>query len=286
MKFAYICTNYNNSHFTIDAVESLRKTCQAKGSATIVVVDNNSTPDQKTLLASGLETHKNATIIFNSLNEGYFQGLNIGLDYLLNHHPDVRYAVIGNNDLLFPPDFCDRIAQKRTTLDSHPVTSPAISTLDGDAQNPHVIERISMVREVIYDLYYMNYSIARAMLTVARLTRRLTGRRDHLQHQVRQLIRQGHGSCYILGPTFFHHFKTLWAPTFLMGEEFFLSKQLADKGFLTFYEPDIRVTHRYHGSLEDVPSRQKWEYARRAHKIYRQYVHSPLTRLCPKLDDN
>jgi hypothetical protein len=76
----------------------------------------------------------------------------------------------------------------------------------------------------------------------------------------------------LIGPKFFQHFEVFWAPTFLMGEEYFLCKQLSDKGMQTFYSPEIQLTHCCHGSLSSVPSRKLWEMAREAHKVYRQYV--------------
>jgi GT2 family glycosyltransferase len=64
----------------------------------------------------------------------------------------------------------------------------------------------------------------------------------------------------------------LWAPTFLMYEEFFLSKQLADKGYKIFYEPSIKVIHLTHATTNNLPSKTKWLIARDSHKIYRKYV--------------
>jgi GT2 family glycosyltransferase len=145
-------------------------------------------------------------------------------------------------------------------------------TLDGEHQNPHVVKKISKSREVVYDLYYSNYLLARLILWMARATRSLTDREDERQYRTAQPIYQGHGSCYLIGPKFFEHFQELWAPTFLMGEEFFLSKQLSDKGMKTWYTPAIQVTHCCHGALGSLPSKKLWQFARDAHRVYRRYV--------------
>jgi GT2 family glycosyltransferase len=71
---------------------------------------------------------------------------------------------------------------------------------------------------------------------------------------------------------FFRHFEELWAPSFLMHEEYFLSKQLSDKGLSVYYEPSIKVLHRCHGAMATITSRKAWEAARAAQKIYRQHV--------------
>ena len=44
-----------------------------------------------------------------------------------------------------------------------------------------------------------------------------------------------------------------------MGEEYFLSKQLSDKGLHTYYEPSIKVTHHCHSAIDKIPSRKIWE---------------------------
>ena len=134
------------------------------------------------------------------------------------------------------------------------------------------VHTISRKRELVYDLYYASYALALAIRWAARITRTFSDRGDEQQHGVAQPIYQGHGSCYLIGPQFFRHFEELWAPTFRMGEEYFLSKQLSDKGMKTFYTPTIQLTHCCHGSLAALPSRKAWEFARDAHKIYRQHV--------------
>jgi GT2 family glycosyltransferase len=93
-----------------------------------------------------------------------------------------------------------------------------------------------------------------------------------MSHDVAQEIYQGYGACYLLGPEFFRHFEELWAPTFMLHEEYFLSKQLSDKGMRVYYEPSIRVQHRCCGATGKLSSRKAWETARAAQKIYRQHV--------------
>jgi hypothetical protein len=57
-----------------------------------------------------------------------------------------------------------------------------------------------------------------------------------------------------------------------MGEEFFLSKMLKDKGLSIYYEPAIHVIHRCHAAIDNVPNKRMWEISREAHRIYRKHV--------------
>ncbi len=273
MKLGYICTNFNNSGFTVDAVRSLVASAGTDHALHVVVVDNQSAPEHvQTLHDLAAEFPAVVDLLLNDQNVGYFPGLNCGIHRMRERYPEVQHFVIGNNDLLFPTEFCASVKHNLSVLDQHAVVSPDIMTLDGEHQNPHVIRTVSKTRELVYDLYYSNYLLAQTILWLARVSRLATDRRDEQQHHAAQPIYQGHGSCYLIGPKFFDHFHELWAPTFLMGEEFFLSKQLSDQGMQTWYDPAIKVTHCYHGSLRSLPSRRLWQLACEAHKVYRRYV--------------
>jgi GT2 family glycosyltransferase len=270
MKIAYVCTNYNNSRFTLAAVESLMKNEGHK--IEVVVVDNASGPTEVEQLRQLAQAFPCVEVMEHPENVGYFRGLNLGLSALRTRRPDIAWVVAGNNDLIFDGGFCDAIERAAPTLKAHSVVSPDIVTSDGQHQNPHVISRISKPREFIYDLYYSNYHLGRLIHKLARMFPRVSERTDEEQWRTARPIHQGHGSCYLLTPRFFSQFSQLWAPTFLMHEEFFLSKQLEAAGEQVFYAPEIQVTHRWHGALDNLPDRRRWEMARDAHREYRKYV--------------
>lgn len=238
----------------------------------VYIVDNASEPaDVETLLQLEI-THPNVYVIANTENVGYFAGLNIGLNAARLSEPEINWVVIGNNDLEFPPDFCDCIERQQVEYSFYSVVSPDIVTLDGHHQNPHVISKISVIREIFYDIYYSNYYLSLLVYKATRLVPRLSRRGDEDKWQTAQPIYQGYGACYLLTPKFFAQFQQLWAPTFMMHEEFFLSQQLNKVGEQVFYSPAISVTHHWHGSLQNIPSKRRWLMARAAHTEYRKYV--------------
>lgn len=270
MNICYVCTNYNNSEYTFKAIESL--ILDEDNLYKIVVIDNNSNLSEVGLLKNLLSTFECVDIIFNDVNVGYFGGLNLGLNYIKSLKLTFDWVIVGNNDLLFPANFSSQLSLLNSELINHPVVSPDIVTIEGEHQNPHVISNISRVREIFYDIYFYNYFAGIIIKMLSRTFAVFTRRSDMIYWRKPGFIYQGHGSCYLLGPNFFKIFHELWAPTFLMSEEFFLSKQLSDAGFKIYYEPAIQVIHHWHGSLEKLPSRQRWEFARNAHREYRKYV--------------
>ncbi|MCK5146215.1 glycosyltransferase family 2 protein [bacterium] len=266
----FVFTNYNNTNITIQAIESIINLA-GQFCPFIVIVDNNSRIFEQQRLEKFKEKFDNVKIIKNAKNLGYFPGLNIGIEFIRNNHPGIEIIVVGNNDLIFPSNFFMKLKQKQSLCKEYPVISPNIITLAGEHQNPHVIEKITFFREIIYDLFYFNYFFAKVIKYIASNTIFFTDRKDEKFHDVPQTIYQGYGACYILTPLFFRYFEKLWAPTFLMGEEFFLSLQLQQNSLAVFYEPTIVVHHNLHSTMVKVPSRELWEIAKKSHKIYRRY---------------
>jgi GT2 family glycosyltransferase len=278
MKLAYVCTNYNSSADTVRAIESLRANAGHRMHS--VIVDNCSRPEQREILERFAAGSSDVDLVLSDTNTGYFGGLNAGLARLLQTRPDLQVAAVGNNDLIFPPDFVASVERNLPLLQRYPVVSPSITTLDGAHQNPHVISGISSLRERLYDLYHSHYGMALLLRWLARHTRGAARRGDEDHHAQAREIWQGHGSCYLLGPRFFEEFGQFWAPTFLFGEEFFLAEQLKRKGYRVYYEPSIALVHACHSSVAQLPSRRHWELSRDAHRIYRR--HNPVGSNPPK----
>lgn len=270
MNIAYVCTNFNNASYTHEAVSSLLE--NAGHDVFVVVVDNCSTQRDQGELRRRLSEVDQVRLVFSKVNLGYFSGLNEGLAVVRRCRPEINWMIVGNNDLIFPADILDKIEAAKDSLKSHAVVSPDIVTVEGEHQNPHVISGISWAREFVYDVYYSNYSLGCLVKWLAKKLGSIADRPDEKHWEFARSIYQGHGACYLLTPRFFEQFEKLWAPTFLMYEEYFLSKQLSDRGQSVFYEPAIQVVHHWHGSLDKLPSKQRWLMARAAHKEYRKYV--------------
>lgn len=285
MRIGFVFTNYNNSEYTRAVIESIYSNREAD-EARVVVVDNGSEKSDVAELKALNERFPMVSLILNPSNVGYFPGLNIGIDYLKKECPPIRYMVVGNNDLVFPENFIGLMRQHGAIFEKHAVVCPDLTTLGGIHQNPHVISDITWMREVIWDIYYSTYWVSVLIKRVAKTTRKVSERRDYQEWQTPRSIEQGYGACYILGPIFFERCERLWAPTFMMGEEFFLAHQLRAIGQKCYYDPVFRVTHCHHGAVDRVPERRVWKMAREAHRVYRRYVRSlPFSKKWEVLSD-
>ena len=270
MKYVFICTNYNNSHYTEGAVGTLM--AGESPPALIVVVDNDSLPDQQAELRRLIDGRPAVELLFSDRNVGYFAGLNLGLHRALALMPDADAYIVGNNDLEFPGDFGTLLDRRRDTIAERMVVAPNILTVTGLRQNPHAIRPISRFRGLILDGYAASFSFARVLTWVARVTQKNTRRKDVDRYDAEGFIFMGLGACYILSPRFIEAVGELPAEVFLMHEEFFLSRRIAEEGEAVYYVPEILITHHDHGSVGTVSSRLMWQYWRDSHKRYRRYV--------------
>lgn len=270
MNIGFVFTNFNNSLFTREAVKSLEDS-PCSDNYFIVIIDNKSEQEDVVLLQAVEVEFPRVKIIYNQENMGYFSGLNIGIRYLRQASLRLDCIVVGNNDLVFPADFYDALSRSRDKISQYAVVSPDLITLDGVHQNPHVKYGISSMREFIYDLYYSNYFLALIISWVSRVTHKITKRKDYKEYMNSGVIHMGYGACYILTPVFFKYFKELWSPTFLMGEEFFLMKQLHDEGLKIFYDSGITIEHHDHATISKVPGKKLWEMSRASHLLSKTY---------------
>ena len=275
MRLGYVCTNYNNSSFTRSAIASLHRDGQ-DADVRVVVVDNKSHADDVSALRCVAHEFHNVELVLNEQNVGYFSGLNLGIAHMRLCFPEVAHFVIGNNDLVFPPGFRETVARHRDVLERWCVVAPDLVTPDGVHQNPHVLHPIGRMRKRIWDLYYQSYIVAVLIKHAVKATKRFTVRAenglDSQLYRVAGPIEQGYGACYLLGPRFFRSFQRLFAPTFMMQEEFFLYEQLRGIDQMTYYDPRFVVQHVGHATMDTLPSRRHWQLSRDAHRVYKRYL--------------
>jgi GT2 family glycosyltransferase len=273
MNICFIFTNYNNSLLSINAILSIWQIVDGE-KPNIIIIDNNSELKEEELLRKFLSENsdENLHFLFEENNVGYFRGLNIGIRYSKTLDTQFDYTVVGNNDLIFPNHFLKTLLKNTILYKGYPVISPNIITLDNINQNPHLIKRISIFRKFIYDLYFSNYNLALIINFISKISKKFTKRKDYLNHAKSGPIFMGYGACYILTKDFFNLFEELNAPTFLMGEEAFLSDQIHKVNKEIFYDSEIIVNHHDHASCDNLPVKKMWQITRESYKLYKPLI--------------
>lgn len=269
LKLAFIHVNYNNSLLTINCVRSILMNCYE---AEIVIVDNDSSQDEKNLLINyveSLDTNK-IECVFENSNLGYFGALNVGIGQISKDIDKYDFVIIGNNDLEFQADFFDRLSKIKVQDDIF-VLAPNIIKPNGIHQNPYCIDRVSKTRKFLYRIIYSSYSVAQFVFWLTNILKVAKSEMSRSGHEVSQYIYAGHGSCYILTSGFFKYNKLLVNLTFLMGEEFILANQVKSTQGKIYYDAGLKVLHNEHSTMGKIPSKKVYEFNRNAYSIVKKY---------------
>jgi GT2 family glycosyltransferase len=269
----FICVNYNNSHFTKLALESLKARPTSVGPFNIVaiVVDNASSADDYASLQVICEGQGDVKLIRSEVNLGYFGGLNLGLDAIATSRKADDIVIIGNNDLTFPSKFFERLVDASYAEDVF-VVAPNVITADGYNQNPHCPARVSAKRKFLYDIYFSHFWLGRLMSKLSAMLKSAKGGRVNDLAQVSQYIHMGIGACYLLTASYFKSFSRLDDSVFLYGEEALLAGQIMSAGGKMFYDSELIVNHAESATLSKLPSRTTYEYAKVSYPRYRQFL--------------
>jgi len=264
---SFVVVNYNNSSYTKALCESLSKQdgFGVYFNVKCLVIDNSNDKEDSKKLSDYCENIKWIEIMTCPDNPGYFGGLNRGLLGV----KDSKYVVVGNNDLEFNADFCNKLISK-TYKPNQLVICPDVITSDGVHQNPHVLKRTNWLRRLKFDLYFSNYWVA----TFLSRTANLLHNRETINNNFKNAseISMGVGACYILSSYFFENYKQLFFPWFLYGEEACLAWQVRDAGGVIWYDPDLVVTHAENVSCSLLPSRAAYNFGRDAYWGYRHLL--------------
>jgi GT2 family glycosyltransferase len=234
----------------------------------IVVVDNSKDQDDFLELTKYIQNNQinNQVKIVKINNNGYFDALNIGIDYIdkIQYRPE--YYIIGNNDITFENDFLKILKELKIENDEL-VIAPDVITNEKSHENPHVIDRVSIVRKLKYDLYYCHYFVAKLITKFYSTDRKLKKFDSQRKH-----IHMGIGALYILTPNFFIHFNKLWNEVFLYGEEAILAGQMMSVKGKILYEPNLKCFHNESTTTSKLPAKEKYLIIKSSYKKYRKYL--------------
>jgi len=100
MDISIISINYNNSHLTLDLVESILKQTPSTISYEIIIIDNCSEIEDYHNLKNILKSYENeVTIVRSNINTGFGGGNMLGTQYASG-----KYLAYINNDIIFIED--------------------------------------------------------------------------------------------------------------------------------------------------------------------------------------
>ncbi len=217
--------------------------------ASIIIVDNDSTPESKSALNNIInKSNIDIKIIISPKNLYYWGAANYALDQIdlnTNNHPE--WIIICNNDILFSKsDLLLKIMSYNST--NYPILAPAIlSSKTKKDLNPFMVKRINNLAKVYYSIFYLN-SITGLIIYRFRKFLKMIARIFNSSDTKSKFIYAPHGSFIIFSKNFFQSGGYLDQNLTMYGEEF-TTAEIANKLQISIcYEPDIEVIHVEHSS--------------------------------------
>ncbi len=268
-----LCVNYRNDAETSAFVRAAANL--PSRAANIVVISNS--PSEKTGGLEPLNNIEGVQVLFPEKNLGYFGGAAYGLSSYLDTHPLPDWVIVSNTDIEFqdPAFFC-KLAELYV---QHPpaVIGPDILLVSRNGhpssrthQNPYYCKRpipgkMRLLAAIsgnyfTYTAYEFLSSLRyAAMNMVARV--RLREAVEETAADRPRPIYAPFGAFMVFHRQYFESGGNLSYGSFLFGEEIFIAETARRLGMTIVYDPRLRLCHREHGVMLNVPSRQIAHYA-------------------------
>ena len=268
-----LCVNYKNDAETctfVRAVTSLP--CRP---ANVMVISNSPQEEIEGGLVS-LTSVDGVQVVFPGKNLGYFGAAVYGLSGYLEANQLPDWVVVCNTDIEFPEPafFCELVELHA----QHPpaVIGPDIMLISRNGlpssrahQNPHFSERPPSGKMRILAAISSNYftytayeffSSLRYTVNNALAKVRRRGVEKVAADRAREIYAP-FGAFIIFHRQYFESGGHLHYGSFLFGEELFVAESARRMGMTILYDPRLKLYHREHGVLLNVPSRQIAHYA-------------------------
>lgn len=232
-KVLIVILNYGTYDLTIRLIEDL-KTDLDYENYDIMVVDNCS-PNESAKVLGEKSAELEYIFYANKINAGYAAGNNIGIRYGIEH--GYAYSWILNNDVELREKnaltHMTKIAEKDDRIGC---IGPMIYTLDGTICAPYC-RRPSFWS----------------------LTGGIVAEKEYRQQFIYQSgeVYRVYGCCMLLKNEAMAAVDCMDERTFLYGEEDILAERLITKGYTTYYDADVCVTHKESASMKMMSKNRK-----------------------------
>jgi hypothetical protein len=244
IKLVIYCVNYNSKDKLMSFLSSINK-AKAFNIKVVVYISNNSGELNVDCKSFNFEIN-----IRNNVNMGYYGGITS----LLLNGQESGWKIFSNVDIIFEEEFWPEFVNSTRLKDfSRSVIAPSIiDHASGIDRNPKLITRYSKTKLILLKWLYKSNLFYFYEL--------FSGLKTNLlayfgQNDIKRQIYCPHGSCIIFGSdlelsTF------LPFPSFLFGEELWISEICRKNRVDVLYSPSLRISDSNHASTGSVNRRK------------------------------
>lgn len=243
-----VILNYGTYDLTIRLIEQLHKNLDYQN-YDILVIDNCSPNESERILRTKSD-ELNYSFIANKTNAGYAAGNNIGIRYGIEH--GYEYSWILNNDV--------EIREKN-------VLKQLVEHMEKDAQCGAVGPMIYSLEGEVCFPYCRRPTFWSMTLGIAH-EKKYRASRANISSRVYRLF----GCCVLLRNSTMKLINCMDERTFLYGEEDILAERMRCKGYYSFYEASVSVTHMESASMKRMSKNKRKLQARETKRSMNLYL--------------
>ena len=289
MTYSFVILHYKTIDDTIRCVDSINGLTKISNDYVyIIIVDNASNDGSIERIENIYKEYQNIITIRNKRNFGFAKGNNIGYSYARNIL-NSDYIIIANNDtIIVKQDFFDIIRQSSEKYKFALMGPDIISLVDYGHQNPYIKTTIDiniLKREILRYSYLLFlskiflYDLAQKIVIKSNKQSN-----DSVQdYQLYKLNCQLHGSFLIYSKEYIENEEyAFYNETFLYSEEAILFDHCNRKGYLTFYNPELKIYHKEDSATTYVnknSTKKKREFVFKnlidSHRVFIEYLKNP-----------
>ena len=246
-KILFITVNYRNTEITENFIQSFEN-LDLKENASIVIVDNDSTKESKESLKNISKKSKlDIRLVFCSNNLYYWGGANYVLKKLnldIDNFPD--WIIICNNDIIF--NKIDLIVKlQNIKSNNYAVLAPSIiSTKSKKNQNPHILNPISTLGRLYYNIFFINSATGLIIYKLRTMLNNIFNMYSNKKIIKPMEIYAPHGSFMIFSKIFFNNGGWIDSNFEMFAEELTTAEIVKRLKMKIFFNPDLEVMHDEH----------------------------------------
>lgn len=272
MKCLIVTVQYLQHDKTLLLINSIFNDTSLNQQHKVVVVDNAYYSNDGVDMHSMLLPFNDRLIYVPNKNEGYFPGLNTGIERVENI--DVYdFIIVCNNDIVFSKDFFQKLSGYLNLSEEDVCLVPNIIGLSGVHQNPQYAHKISLIKRVVLTLIFS--LPMRLGYKIHYLAHRLFGRKVMQARNVANYDKDGLakiylplGAIFIFTPRLYKKLGGLPKDSFLYGEEMLFRKALIKISGFFKISKNLNVVHAESSTTGALSSYEKWKMQRRAFHKY------------------
>lgn len=273
--YSIIITDYRTIDITVEYIRSFIQKCD--DNLHFIIVDNSNCHDGIHYLKEGKKQYettifqgkycygfiineKKIIIIDAAENGGYAKGNNLGAEYALQLYRD-PYYIFCNNDLELPEHMqLKKMSKWMEQVSTIGIIGPDVVTQDGSRQNPRKNRGI-LSQMILWDIC--------TLVLNGKFSSKLCNLDNNIECGETDWIS---GSFMFIRAKAFHEVGGYDENTFLYAEEMIISTQMRNRGYTTYYIPDIKIIHHHKGTQSRI-SRKILHKSKRYY--YEKYTDTP-----------